>query len=159
LLNARDYHPDSKAILSSGDSHEDKAALKDSVAKYDRMHRWVVMTDGSEILNIGADNYPFPIPLVRDSSSNWYFDTGAGADELLARRIGRNEIMALTLARLSPTQKRFIPSSPTMEIPKAFTALKSSALRGNRTDFTGRSLETRNQARSAEWRILPKTRS
>lgn len=69
--------------------------MKDSVAKYDRMHRWVVITDGSEILNIGADNYPFPIPLVRDSSSNWYFDTGAGADELLARRIGRNEIMAI----------------------------------------------------------------
>jgi len=87
--------PDSKAILSSGDTNEDKAALKEFVAKYDLMHRWVVMTDGSEILNIGADNYPFPIPLVKDSSSNWYFDTKAGADEVLARRIGRNEIMAV----------------------------------------------------------------
>jgi hypothetical protein len=85
----------SKAILSSGDTNEDKAALKDFVAKYDVMNRWVAMTDGSEILNIGADNYPFPIPLVRDSSSNWYFDTQAGAEEILARRIGRNEIMAI----------------------------------------------------------------
>jgi Protein of unknown function (DUF2950) len=87
--------PDSKAVLSSGDLNEDKAALKDFVTKYDLMNRWVVMTDGSEILNIGPDNYPFPIPLVRDSSSKWYFDTKAGADEVLARRIGRNEIMAI----------------------------------------------------------------
>jgi hypothetical protein len=87
--------PDSKAILSSGDSNEDKAALKDFVAKYDLMHRWVAMTDGSQILNVGADNYPFPIPLVKDSSSSWYFDTKAGADEVLARRIGRNEIVAI----------------------------------------------------------------
>jgi hypothetical protein len=87
--------PGSKAILSSGNANEDQAALKDFVAKYDLMNRWVVMTDGSEILNIGADNYPFPIPLVRDSSSHWYFDTKAGADEIRARRIGRNEIMAI----------------------------------------------------------------
>jgi hypothetical protein len=87
--------PDSKAILSSGDANEDKAALKDFVAKYDQMNRWVLLTDGSEILNIGADNYPFPIPLLRNSSSNWYFDTKAGADEILARRIGQNEILAI----------------------------------------------------------------
>jgi Protein of unknown function (DUF2950) len=87
--------PDSQAYLNSGDPNEDKAALQTFVAKYDVMNRWVVMTDGSEILNIGADNYPFPIPLVRDSSSNWRFDTKAGAEEILARRIGRNEIMAI----------------------------------------------------------------
>jgi hypothetical protein len=87
--------PDSKVFLSSGDSNEDKAALQDFVAKYDLMRRWVVMTNGSEILNIGPDNYPFPIPLVKDSSSKWYFDTKAGAEEVLARRIGRNEIMAI----------------------------------------------------------------
>src|SRR5271156_6793039 len=87
--------PDSKAILSSGDANEDKGALKEFVAKYDVMNRWVVMTDGSEILNIGADNYPFPIPLVRESTSSWYFDTEAGTHEVLARRIGRNEIMAI----------------------------------------------------------------
>src|SRR5271165_5790368 len=76
--------PDSKSILSSGDANEDKAALRDFVTKYDLMNRWVAMTDGSEILNIGPDNYPFPIPLVRDSSSKWYFDTKAGAHEILA---------------------------------------------------------------------------
>ena len=87
--------PDSQAFLSSGDAAEDKAALASFVAKYDRMHRWVTMTDGSQVLYIGADNYPYPIPLAQDSSSKWYFDTPAGEEEILARRIGRNELLAI----------------------------------------------------------------
>lgn len=86
---------DSKAILNLGDAAEDKAALKEFVSKFDQMNRWVKMTGGSEFLNIGADNYAFPIPLVQDSSSKWFFDTQAGADEILARRIGRNELLAI----------------------------------------------------------------
>ena len=87
--------PDSSAILSSGDIDQDKAALESFVSKFDQMNRWVKMTDGSEVLNIGADNYAFPIPLVQDESSSWYFDTEAGKDEVLARRIGRNELLAI----------------------------------------------------------------
>lgn len=87
--------PASKAILNSGDPVEDKASRDSFVAKYNQMNRWVAMTDGTQILNIGSDNYPFPIPLARDSSSKWYFNTAAGADEILARRIGRNELLAI----------------------------------------------------------------
>ncbi len=87
--------PDSKAILFSGDAAEDKAALAKFVAKYDRMNRWVTMTDGSRVLYIGADNYPYPIPLVQNASSLWYFNTAAGKDESLARRIGKNELLAI----------------------------------------------------------------
>lgn len=87
--------PASKAILNSGDPVEDKAALDSFVAKYNQMNRWVGMKDGSQVLNIGADNYPFPIPLARNSSSKWYFNTAAGRDEILARRIGRNELLAI----------------------------------------------------------------
>jgi Protein of unknown function (DUF2950) len=86
---------DSKVILSSGDPEEDKAALGSFVAKYDRMNRWVTLTDGSRILYIGADNYPYPIPLMQNASSRWYFDTVAGKDEILARRIGQNELLAM----------------------------------------------------------------
>jgi Protein of unknown function (DUF2950) len=92
---ARILGPDSQAILSSGDAKEDKEALQSFVSKFDQMNRWVKMTDGSEILNIGADNYPFPIPLVHDKSLNWHFDTEAGKDEILARQIGRNELLAI----------------------------------------------------------------
>ena len=89
----------SQAILYSGDPAEDKAALQSFAKKYDRMNRWVTMTDGSLVLYIGADNYPFPIPLVKDSSSKWYFNTAAGEDEVLARRIGRNELMAIAVSK------------------------------------------------------------
>jgi hypothetical protein len=87
--------PHSAALLSSGDSQEDKAALASFVTKYNRMNRWATLTDGRRILYIGADNYPYPIPLVQGASSRWYFDTVAGKDEILARRIGKNEILAL----------------------------------------------------------------
>jgi hypothetical protein len=87
--------PQSKAILSSGDSEEERAALASFVTKYDRMNRWVTMTDGSRILYIGADNYPYPIPLTQDSSSKWYFNTAPAIDEILARRIGKNELLAI----------------------------------------------------------------
>jgi len=87
--------PAAKAVLNSGDPDEDKAALDSFVAKYDQMNRWVAMKDGNQVLNIGADNYPYPIPVARNSSSKWYFDTKAGEDEILARRIGRNELLAI----------------------------------------------------------------
>jgi len=87
--------PESKAILSSGDPAADKAALGSFVAKYDRMNRWVTMTDGSRVLYIGADNYPYPIPLAQNASSQWYFNSAAGKDEILARRIGKNELRAI----------------------------------------------------------------
>jgi Protein of unknown function (DUF2950) len=87
----------SGAVVNSGDPAEDKAALQSFVVKYDRMNRWVTMTDGSRILYIGSDNYAFPIPLV-DSSSRWYFDTAAGEREIVARRIGRNELLAIDAA-------------------------------------------------------------
>ena len=87
--------PDSKDILSSGDTTQDQNALASFVKKFDQMNRWVKMTDGSEVLNIGADNYAFPIPLVQGSSKKWHFDTAAGEDEILARRIGRNELLAI----------------------------------------------------------------
>jgi hypothetical protein len=87
--------PGSEKILSSGDPVEDKEGLDSFPIKYARMHRWVTLTDGSSILYVGADNYPFPIPLARNASSKWYFDTHAGEDELLARRIGRNELLAI----------------------------------------------------------------
>lgn len=87
--------PESKAILSSGDTGEDRAALTLFVAKYDRMNRWSTMMDGSQILYVGADNYPYPIPLVQNGSSKWYFDTATGKDEILARRIGSNELLTI----------------------------------------------------------------
>ena len=87
--------PDSQNVVSSGDVATDKAAWQSFATKYNQMNRWVAMTDGTEVLYIGADNYPFPIPLAQNSESRWYFDMAAGDQELLARRIGRNELLAI----------------------------------------------------------------
>lgn len=89
------FGPDGKAILSSGDVVKDKATLTDFVAAYDQMHRWREIKAGGEMLYVGADNFQFPIPLGKSSAGQWQFDTAAGKDEILARRIGRDELVAL----------------------------------------------------------------
>ena len=92
--------PKAKTLVSSGDSTEDATATDSFAKKYERMNRWVAMTDGSQMLYIGADNYPFPIPLAQDGSSRWHFDANAGDEELRARRIGSNELTAMDACRL-----------------------------------------------------------
>jgi Protein of unknown function (DUF2950) len=86
------FGPDSKELIFSGDPTQDKATVEAFVAAYGVMHRWRKMPDEAQILIIGADNFPFPIPLKKNAEGKWFFDTAAGKDEILARRIGRNEL-------------------------------------------------------------------
>lgn len=86
---------DGTALLITGDSEADKAATDGFSSKYQQMNRWVEMTDGSRVLYIGADNFAFPVPLAKNSSGQWYFDAAAGAQEVRARNIGRNELLAI----------------------------------------------------------------
>lgn len=92
--------PKAQKLVSSGDPAEDKFAAESFTRKYDKMNRLVAMTDGSQVLYIGADNYPFPVPLAQDSSSRWYFDADAADEELRVRRIGSNELSAMDACRL-----------------------------------------------------------
>jgi hypothetical protein len=86
---------DTKVLLSAGDKEADKAALEAFASKYEKMNRWVDMTDGSRVLFIGADNFAFPVPLAKNASRRWYFDAVAGAEEIRARDIGRNELLTI----------------------------------------------------------------
>jgi hypothetical protein len=86
------FGADSKEIIYSGDPVQDKDATNAFAAAYQVMHRWRKMADGSQTLLIGADNFAFPIPLKKNRTGQWYFDAAAGKDEILARRIGRNEL-------------------------------------------------------------------
>ena len=85
------FGPDSKEVIYSGDAVQDKNAANAFVAEYGVMHRWRKMPDGAQILLVGADNFPFPIPLKKNDGK-WFFDTAAGKNEVLNRRIGRNEL-------------------------------------------------------------------
>jgi hypothetical protein len=86
---------DTKVLLSAGNKEADKAALETFASKYEKMNRWVDMSDGSRVLYIGADNFAFPVPVAKNASGMWYFDGVAGAEELRAREIGRNELLAI----------------------------------------------------------------
>ena len=89
------FGPDAQNVLFSGDAVKDKDALRDFVAAYDQMHRWREIKVGGQMLYTGADNFSFPIPLGQNSSGQWEFDTAAGKDEILARRIGKDELTAI----------------------------------------------------------------
>jgi len=89
------FGPDGKEVLVSGDTVKDKDALQNFVAAYNQMHRWREIKAGGQMLYTGADNYPFPIPLELNPSGQWVFDTAAGRDEILARRIGKDELTAI----------------------------------------------------------------
>jgi len=85
---------DTKVLLSAEDKEANKAALEAFASKYEKMNRWVDMADGSRVLYIGADNFAFPVPLAKNARQ-WYFDAVAGAEEIRARDIGRNELLTI----------------------------------------------------------------
>lgn len=86
---------DAKDVIYSADPVADKNAVATFVAKYDVMHRWRKMLDNSQVLLVGADNYPFAIPLKQNANGKWFFDIAAGKDEVQSRRIGRNELATI----------------------------------------------------------------
>jgi len=83
-----------KQLISSGDEIEDKLEREQFSRKYQEMHRLVREADGSTVLYIGAENWPFPIPLVSTNGA-WHFDSDAGKNEILFRTIGENEVTAI----------------------------------------------------------------
>jgi Protein of unknown function (DUF2950) len=99
--------PEGREVISSGDPAEDQANRANFVAKFHEMHRLVMEPDGTTTLYIGVENWPTPIPLVNKGGS-WYFDTGAGKQEILYRRIGQNEMSAIRVCQeLVAAQKEY----------------------------------------------------
>jgi len=97
------FGPDSKDVINSGDPVEDKNAANAFVAGYSRMHRWRKLPDGAQILLVGAENFPFPIPLSKNAGGQWFFDTAAGKEEVLSRRVGRNELAIIEVCAAAAT--------------------------------------------------------
>ncbi len=84
--------------LLSGDPVQDKQELELFVAALDRSSGLLQKDASKVVLTIGEDNWPFPIPIVR-RSDRWSFDTAAGMEEILNRRIGGNELSAIATCR------------------------------------------------------------
>lgn len=102
------FGPDAKDVITTGNVAEDQSALAGFVSAFDRMNRWRRLENGQELLLVGPTNAAFPIPLRKDRAGKWYFDTPSGREELLARRIGRNELAATdVLAALADAQVEY----------------------------------------------------
>jgi hypothetical protein len=86
--------PKGQQIVSSGDPVADRNARDKFVAAYDTKHNITQDGDDTATLVIGDDAWPFPIPMVR-KHDGWRFDTVAGLDEILRRRIGRDELSTI----------------------------------------------------------------
>ena len=87
--------PDGDDITSSGDKVADASTRKRFVDLYDAKHEIAMKGEHKAILIVGGNDYPFPIPLERVKSGLWSFDTVEGRNEILYRRIGRNELDAI----------------------------------------------------------------
>jgi hypothetical protein len=82
------------ALIATGDDGADQADRRVFLEKYEEMHRLTKEADGAVILFIGAENWPFPVPLA-SAGGRWYFDAKAGRQEVVVRRIGENELQAI----------------------------------------------------------------
>jgi hypothetical protein len=106
------FGPDSKDVLFTGDAVKDKDNLQGFVAAYNQMHRWREIRAGGEMLTLGADNQIFPIPLAQTAPGKWEFDTAAGKDEILARRIGRDELVAIAAcSAIAKAQQKYFSTA------------------------------------------------
>ncbi len=95
---SRLFGPGGERVVDSGDAEADLEARRKFVAAYDAAHDIHLYGDAKAVLGVGSDDWPMPIPLVK-RGAGWSFDAKAGANELLARRIGHNELDAIQVCR------------------------------------------------------------
>ena len=98
------FGPDSQALIDSSDpitARRNREVFTAAVAE-----GWRLLDEGDrKVLVIGNEEWPFPVPLVKDSTG-WRFDAAAGKEEVLARRIGRNELAAIRISRAYVTAQQ-----------------------------------------------------
>src|SRR5262245_9448456 len=83
--------PEARSFLDTGDAVSDRASRERFIQFYQESNSLVKSGDSKVSLEVGKDKWPFPIPIVKESTG-WRFDTKAGREEVINRRIGRNEL-------------------------------------------------------------------
>ena len=140
------FGPGSKEILSSGDPVQDKNTAARFAAAYSVMHRWRTLADGNQILLVGYDNFPFPIPLKKNQGGQWFFDTAAGKEEVLNRRIGRNELAIIEVCNaIADAQASYFSQSHDGSTTKQY-ALKFISDPGKHNGLYWESAQGQNQS-------------
>ena len=88
--------PEGKELIYSGDEIYDRETRMNFVRDFEESHRLEEKNPGTMILHVGKDDWPMCIPIVK-IDDKWYFDAAAGKEEVLNRRIGRNELNVITV--------------------------------------------------------------
>ena len=119
-------------LLNSEDPATEQRERAQFLEKYEQMHRLVKQSNGTVLLYIGAENWPFPVPLVERDGA-WSFDAELGLKEVLFRRIGNNEMTAIDVCRaLIDVQRGGLPGSTQPDAPDSFLrALLATPQNGN----------------------------
>jgi len=89
---------DAKELVYSGDPVQDKSGMEGFVKAYKTKHAIIKQDDQTRILQVGPNSWEMPIPIVNDGGK-WRFDSAAGKQELVYRRIGHNELGAIAACR------------------------------------------------------------
>lgn len=104
--------PEGDDVINSGDPVADRSAAERFLAGYDEKHELVDDPNGDMTLNVGPQDWPFPIPLVK-GSKGWSWDTAAGKDEILSRRIGANELSTIQVClAIGDAQQDYVALDP-----------------------------------------------
>jgi hypothetical protein len=105
--------PETRPLIVSGDPVEDRRDREHVVQEYEASHSLVMSGDTKAVLQVGKDDWPLPIPLVKDAVG-WRFDTRAGKEEIVNRRIGRHELAAIEVCRAYvDAQRKYYLRNPT----------------------------------------------
>jgi DUF2950 family protein len=113
--------PEAEELISEGDASKDAANRASFAVKYQEMHRFTKRSDGKLELIVGAENWPFPIPLAKKNGA-WSFDTAAAKDEVLYRRIGKNEMAAIfACGELVEAQRQYFADEKTGQYAPAIS--------------------------------------
>jgi len=92
------FGPGTEDLLTSGDDVADRAARAAFLKRYEAKHQLVSGGPNDLMLQVGEDDWPLPIPLVKENS-RWHFDGAAGADKIVRQRIGANELRTIDVMR------------------------------------------------------------
>ena len=140
--------PDARRLVSSGDEVADRNSRERFVRSYEEAHRLVSVGEAQVTLLVGANDWPSPIPLVQDGAG-WRFDTARGKEEILDRRIGRNELSAMQVClAYVDAQREYYARDPDRD-RLSNTRGTSPRARASATASTGRRSRAKRRARSA----------
>ena len=132
-----------KEVTSSSDEVEDKLERERFSQKYQEMHRLVREPDGHTVLYIGAENWPFPIPLVSKNGA-WHFDSDSGKQEILFRTVGENETSAIQVCHVLAQAKERGQTETTVADP--ITQYAQTLVRGGTANADNTARGTDNQS-------------